>query len=417
MMSSQITASQSSISAANGRSSLPGTFIFNLNFLKHFYFPSTSFPQVHGQRSISMYLSSMKPLAASVFRILLSKVSWNRAQVTTTSISTSNPKPRFATTVHNNDDNNNQNSNDFNFLDKIPPGAWDSHMHILDPSNHPLSPTAHYTPSPALLPTALKTLSSLHLPNLVLVQPSIYAHDNTCLLSALRTLGPSRARGVVSFDPSLTPLSKLREWHALGVRGVRINLQSVGLGNSLDARELETMLKQYADVIWPLGWVLQLYVPLEMAVVLEGIVPGLGVRVVLDHFGSPDFSLGSNTVSGDRDPYTIPGFPSLINLLQQGNTFVKISAPYRLISPNPNQKPNPACQQDLDAIGKELLRVAGMDRVVFASDWPHTRFEGLDIKPFVKTVMEWCDWDEGLIERVFRGNAEVLWDVERRGEE
>ena len=56
-----------------------------------------------------------------------------------------------------------------------------------------------------------------------------------------------------------------------------------------------------------------------------------------------------------------------------------------------------------------------MNRVVFASDWPHTRFEGLDIKPFVKRVMEWCEWDERLIERVFRGNAEMLWDVERVG--
>ena len=192
---------------------------------------------------------------------------------------------------------------------------------------------------------------------------------------------------------------------------MRINLQSVGLGSSLDAKELKTMLQTYADVIRPLGWVLQLYVPLEMAVLLEKIVPNLGVRVVLDHFGSPDLNCKREVES--KDPYTIPGFTSLINLLQAGNTFVKISAPYRLTCPSPNQPPSPACQRDLDVIGKELLGVAGMDRVVFASDWPHTRFEGLDIKPFVRTVMEWCEWDELLIERVFRGNAEALWDAEK----
>lgn len=196
---------------------------------------------------------------------------------------------------------------------------------------------------------------------------------------------------------------------------MRINLQSVGLGTSVNGKELESMLKAYADVIRPLGWVVQLYVPLEMAVLLEGIVPDLGVRVVLDHFGSPDLECSSREIVGARDPYTIPGFSSLINLLQAGKTFVKISAPYRLTCPSPNQPPSPACQRDLDAIGKELLRVAGMDRVVFASDWPHTRFEGLDIKPFVRTVMEWCEWDEVLIERVFRGNAEALWDVEKAG--
>ena len=196
---------------------------------------------------------------------------------------------------------------------------------------------------------------------------------------------------------------------------MRINLQSVGLGNNLDAEEVKSMLKAYADVIRPFGWVLQLYVPLEMAVFLEKIVPSLGVRVVLDHFGSPDLDCSAREIEEVRDPYTIPGFSSLIALLQASNTYVKISAPYRLTRPDSTQPPNPACQRDLDAIGKELLRVAGMNRVVFASDWPHTRFEGLDIKPFVKRVMEWCEWDEGLIEKVFRGNAEMLWDVERVG--
>ncbi|KAH7420225.1 amidohydrolase [Cadophora sp. MPI-SDFR-AT-0126] len=360
-----------------------------------------------------MYLSSLKPLVENICRILVSKFSWTSVQTVTISAPAPTPTPkqtlRFTPSNHNTTTNNVPQNPDF--LSLIPPNSWDSHMHILDPLTFPLSPSAHYSPSPALLSTALTTLTqTLHLPNLVLVQPSIYAHDNSCLLSALRTLGPERGRGVVSFDPQMIDASTLREWHVLGVRGVRINLQSVGLGQSVEVEELETMLKRYADVIRPLGWVLQLYVPLEMAVSLERIVPGLGVKVVLDHFGSPDLSL-----RGVRNPYTIPGFPSLITLLQNGNTYIKISAPYRLTSPNPHQNqppPNSTTSQDLDAIGRELIKVAGMNRVVFASDWPHTRFEGLDIKPFVKTVMEWCEWDEGLIERVFRGNAEVLWGVE-----
>lgn len=86
------------------------------------------------------------------------------------------------------------------------------------------------------------------------------------------------------------------------------------------------------------------------------------------------------------------------------NTYVKLSAPYR-ISKDETLK-------DLEPLAKELLRVAGMSRAVFASDWPHTRYEGLDIKPYIKTLLEWCGHDEALIERVFKRNAENLWDVE-----
>jgi predicted TIM-barrel fold metal-dependent hydrolase len=56
-----------------------------------------------------------------------------------------------------------------------------------------------------------------------------------------------------------------------------------------------------------------------------------------------------------------------------------------------------------------LLKVAG-DRVVFASDWPHTRFDGLDVKPFVERCLQWTD-EAGLTENVFTVNAKKLWDV------
>jgi len=94
---------------------------------------------------------------------------------------------------------------------------------------------------------------------MVFVQPSIYANDNSCMLDALRAIGPRRARAVVSFDPLTTPSHTLREWHAIGVRGVRLNLQSTG--KEMGAQDLSAALLQYANAIRPLHWVLQLYVP------------------------------------------------------------------------------------------------------------------------------------------------------------
>jgi predicted TIM-barrel fold metal-dependent hydrolase len=289
--------------------------------------------------------------------------------------------------------------------ERIPPNSWDSHMHVIDPDTYPLAADAQYTPMPHTLSHAMSFYSTIGgINSMVLVQPSIYGHDNTCLLDALRRVGPRRARAVVAFDPSTTASQTLHEWHALGVRGARLNLQSAG--REMDAADLAATLQQYAEVIRPLHWVLQLYVPLAMAAGLEDIIPGLGVRVCLDHFGHPrlpDPAAGElYTASGD--PYALPGFGSLVNLLRQGSTYVKLSAPYRISKQEG--------QRDLEPLARELLSVAGKRAVVFATDWPHTRFAGLDIRPFVEMVLEWCGDDQELVERLFRGNAGDLWDVE-----
>lgn len=285
---------------------------------------------------------------------------------------------------------------------RIPPQSWDSHMHIFEP--HSLDHAgARYTPIASTLPLALDFESSLGLRNIVLVQPSCYGYDNTYLLRALRQLGTHRARGVVAFDPSSTPHDTLRMWHRIGVRGARVNLKSVDA--TLDRESFETTLRAYADLIRPLGWVLQLYIPMELIEWLEEFAAELKVKICLDHFGCPDLRPQSSR-DQTTNPYTIPGFPSLINLLQQGHTWVKLSAPYRVS--------RSASYEDLGALATELIRVAGRTRLVFATDWPHTRFNGLDIRPFVARCVEWCAGDQELLRRLFRGNAEELWDVQQQ---
>lgn len=217
------------------------------------------------------------------------------------------------------------------------------------------------------------------------------------MLDALRALGPNHGRAVVTFDPETIDPATLQHWHQLGVRGVRVNTQSIG--KRMKEEEMVTILHKYADIIRPYNWVLQLYVPLDAVIILEKIVPKLGVTICLDHFGSPAL----NGHSHFEDPYSLPGFQSLVNLLLQGTTYVKLSAPYRICRDE--------AWEDLEPLAKELVRVAGMSRAVFASDWPHTRFEGLDIKPYIEALIEWCGNDDALIERVFKGNAETLWGV------
>lgn len=280
--------------------------------------------------------------------------------------------------------------------ERIPPGAWDSHMHVLDVENYALSPAAMYRPNSHSLEDALSFEAQVGIRNIVLVQPSIYGLDNTCLIDTLRDLGPERGRGVVAFDPPAMTPDTLREWHDLGVRAVRLNVQSNEL--TVDAQELADQLHEYADVVRPFGWAVQVYVPMHMITLLEPIVPSLNIRFCIDHIGYPSLR-GHNST----DPYDLPGFASLARLLKNGHTYVKLSAPYRM-----SLRPD---HSDIEPIAKEVIRLGGTTRVVFATDWPHTRYEGLDIRPWMETVLDWCGDDEYLIQRLFTGNAEDLWDV------
>jgi predicted TIM-barrel fold metal-dependent hydrolase len=280
----------------------------------------------------------------------------------------------------------------------LPAGTWCSHMHIVD-NRFPFAPTAQYAPHPHTVADARTFFEPLGIKNYVIVQPSIYANDNSCTIDALRAFGPRHGRAVVQFDPKAGVVQRvLDEWHELGVRGVRVNLVSVG--RVLGEQELRSELMAYADVIRRLDWVLEVYIPLTMVTILERIVPELCVKVCIDHFGQPTLPTPSDSSKAVK-PYDLPGFVSLINLLQ-GDTWVKMSGQYR-ISKDPEMR-------DLEPIAMELLKMAP-DRVVYATDYPHTRFEDIDSVPFIEACFRWCGEDTGLAEKLFVKNAEELWDV------
>ena len=280
----------------------------------------------------------------------------------------------------------------------LPKGTWCSHMHIVEPEKFPLDAKAQYQPHPHTLADAMSFYDPLGIQNMVIVQPSIYANDNSCTLNALRQLTPKHGRAVVQFDPKTIKQRVLDEWHDMGVRGVRVNLVSVG--RKLNERDLRAELEEYADAIRRLDWVLEVYIPLEMATLLERIVPDLDVKVCIDHFGQPSLPAPYDSTKAIR-PYDLPGFTSLVNLLQ-ANTWVKLSGQYR-ISNDPELR-------DLAPIAMELLKMAPR-RVVFATDWPHTRFENIDSKSFIEACFRWCGEGTGLAEKLFVTNAEELWDV------
>lgn len=270
-------------------------------------------------------------------------------------------------------------------------------MHVTSP-DYPLATNASYKPSLHSLQDAMAFEKMIGVRNIVLVQPSIYGDDNSCLLDALKTIGSRNARGVVEINPSTIQSATLVDWHRLGVRGVRVNLVSTKA--EFTQTSLREMLHAYADIIRPLNWVLELFIAMDKLPILEPIVSGLNVKVCIAHLSIPPLPAPENT-NYPIDPYTVPDFQSLVNLLQKGSVWAKCSAAYRS-----DHDPE---LRGFESLSRELFRARG-DRVVFASDWPHTRYEGLDVKPFVERCLDWAE-SEGVAERVFSVNAKELWDV------
>ena len=311
----------------------------------------------------------------------------------------------------------------------LPQGTIDSHMHIIPPdfTRFPLKSTAQYKPTPHTLADAaqfyhLGSGLGIESPRCVLTQVSIYGTDNSALLSGLAELGHN-GRGVVECDPKTITVQQLETWWSGGVRGVRINLVSVG--RSMEEDELRDTLSAYVECLVRhklsegKKWVVEMYLPLDMVPIFCKVLPylegGKMVRWCLDHFAglrwkdhAPDFE----AKDADKLYEKIPGLNDLVGLLTDTSlpeVFVKISAQYRVDSSYPSAE----SLGKLGAVGTRLIKSAE-DRVVWASDWPHTRFGDVDSVPFVEACYEWCgNGAEGIErrEKLFRLNAEVLWDM------
>lgn len=275
-------------------------------------------------------------------------------------------------------------------------------MHVMgDVSKYAIDKKAQYKPDVHSLDDALAFERTVGIHNVVLVQPSIYGNDNSCQLDALRGMGPERGRAVIQFDPDDTSRETLQKWHALGVRGVRINLKSVSA--DLDD-SIITRIKKTSQAIKEFDWVLQIFTGMETIPLIEELIPSLGVKVCLDHFGCPSFLPADNPSNFNPNKH-LSGFPSFSRLLKTGKVWVKFSAGYRLVK-DPKSP-------ELEVLAKEILRLRS-DRVVFATDWPHTRFDGLDIIPWIEDVLGYCR-DEGgeeLVRKVCVDNNKVLWDIQ-----
>ncbi|SFY36193.1 Predicted metal-dependent hydrolase, TIM-barrel fold [Paracoccus pantotrophus] len=230
----------------------------------------------------------------------------------------------------------------------LPAGACDSHVHVFDPDHFPYAPDRAYTPGPAGCEALQQHMARLGLGRCVLVQPSVYGTDNRCLLSALQALGPQVSRGVAVIDPQTVSDAELEALHAAGIRAVRVNFEA---GGGKAVGKLAT-IQATARRLSGTGMAVQLYV--DTATAAAAVQAVREVPLILDHYAG--FKAGTE-VSG-RD------FTAILRTLESGRVWVKLSAPYRCGCRSPDYSElRPAA---------EAMIEAAPQRMVWASDWPHT---------------------------------------------
>src|SRR5262245_61002643 len=203
-------------------------------------------------------------------------------------------------------------------LADVPDGAIDCHNHVVGPqSKYPMAPNRTYTPPEADVASLQKLRAELGVPRNVIVQPSFYGFDNSCLLDALAQLGKS-ARGVAVLRQDISD-AELRRLAAAGVTGTRLNLATAGVR---DPKVAIDAINAFNPKFAPLGWHIQINTNPPVIDAIAAAVANLKVPVVFDHFGGIEAAAGMSQ----------KGFPALVELVRGGNTYVKLSAPYT--SPN-----------------------------------------------------------------------------------
>jgi predicted TIM-barrel fold metal-dependent hydrolase len=227
-------------------------------------------------------------------------------------------------------------------------GICDCHAHVFESETaYPFDPARTYTPAPAALDDLLALHRRLGVERMVLVQPSPYGTDNSCLLDALGKLG-NAGRGVVVIDDDI-PDAELRRMHEIGVRGVRVNLETAG---EVDPAVAQASLQRMAERVAHLGWHVQTFTNLRIFKALAHSIPQLPVPLVVDHFGHARAEMGVDQ----------PGFAELLAAVESGAVYVKLSAPYRVSKM--------AGYEDVAPLARALFQ-ANPDRMLWASDWPH----------------------------------------------
>ncbi len=290
----------------------------------------------------------------------------------------------------------------------LPENACDTHLHVLgDPARYPGAPSRQYQPREKRFDEYRRLAASLGLARAVLVQPSCYGSDNRAMLDTLRE-HPRSTRGIAVIDPAIADRD-VEEMHALGVRGVRLNLMNPRVRSPEEARDL---IAPVVRKVARLGWHLQIYADPDVVAPIAPVLAACGVPVVLDHCAGARTSRGL----GDRD------FETLVDLYAKGQCWVKVSGADIVSGQGTNASPVADAELASAAPFVRAFVAAGSSRLVWGSDWPHlyhfhgaageaapaTIFRPVDERALLHIVLECTNAEDR--RRIFVDNPAALYD-------
>jgi predicted TIM-barrel fold metal-dependent hydrolase len=242
----------------------------------------------------------------------------------------------------------------------------DTHVHAFI-RGLKLAPVRRYVPDyDATIEDYLARMDTHGISHAVLVQPSFLGTDNSFMCSALRA-HRSRLRGIAVVEPEVSD-AELNALQEDGVVGIRLNLDGLPIPQ-FDTGPWPRLLGAVRERNW------QIEVHREgrdLPQLVDPLVEA-GVNVVVDHFGRPDDDLGIDD----------PGFRNLLRHGASRRVWVKLSGAYR----NGSDGRGFATAPKAAAL---LLAHFGPDRLVWGSDWPHTRHESyIDIARMRREFDSW----------------------------
>ena len=267
-----------------------------------------------------------------------------------------------------------------------PVGATDTHIHFYDPT----STLSAGAPMPGLRSVGeyLALQRRLGFSRVVVVQPNAHADDNSVTLDGVLRMNAAgaEARAVAVVRPGVAD-AELERLTLAGVRGVRIMTLNAGtLGFDV--------MDEVVARVHPFGWHANIQLDGRELPKYEAQIKRLPGKFVIDHTGK-----FLEPVSPDSKE-----FRSLLNLLDTGRCWVKLSAPYE------TSKTGAPKYEDVSKLARALVKHAPQ-RMMWASNWPHPSARKPappDDADLLDLLLDWAP-DDATRKRILADNPAELY--------
>jgi 2-pyrone-4,6-dicarboxylate lactonase len=274
-----------------------------------------------------------------------------------------------------------------------PPRACDAHFHVFGPAGrYPYGTDLRYQPPHAPLEDYLALARRIGFVRFVFVQPSAYGFDNSCMFDAMRRLDPAVRRAIVDLDETAATDAQLAAWHALGVRGIRVNVSPVRQPEAGLAQSMLPRIARLSAIAGELGWHLDFLTPGWLVSELMPMLRELPIEFTVAHFG----------LFPAKDGVKQPGFREFLALANDGSRrcWVKLTGIYRF-----SQSPGFA---DVTPFARALIATVP-GQLIWGSDYPHLSFH--DRVGTIQLYNKLCEWapDAATRQRILVDNPARLF--------